>query len=286
MTLTLTHEPASGTVQLDPSDPLAPPPPAGNERWNIPVTLLLALLLNALLLSALFLRLPARPLKQPAEPPSIPVELVQTPQPQEPPKPQPQPQPKPEEKPQEQQRIRESGGSKDIAPGKAPKTTEKPVKNEPPKPEAKVKKPEPPKTAMPDWARQLEPGYGITRSQDRTTSSQPSRAAPNDAFSDTLGQGGGDPYLNRMRDRILAALVYPAEVARGAIGEAKYQVLIDRSGMLRRLRLTRSSGSVALDRAGAVAIQNASPFEPPPFDIPGEVIGVEFALRIQPKAGE
>lgn len=278
MTLTLTHDLGLGAVQLEPADPLAPPPPGKKDRWSQSLTLLLALVLNALIIGIIFFRFPDRVPQRPAEPPSIPVELVQQPKPQEQAKPKPEEQPKaqppkpeppkPEPKREEPLQYRESGGSPDLAPGRAPKTEEKAVE-EPPKPEAKITKPEPPKQAIPDWARQLEQGFGIPRPRDRSkiTTSQASRAKPNDAFSRRLGAGGGDRYLNELRDLITARIVFPPSAASAAIGQANYQVTIDNRGALRAVKVFRSSGSVAFDRAVVSAIQSASPFPPPPFDL-------------------
>ena len=86
-----------------------------------------------------------------------------------------------------------------------------------------------------------------------------------------------------MRAKVLAALVYPAEASRGALGNPAFDVLIDRTGMLRALRLTATSGSVAVDRAVALAIQNAAPFEPPPSEIPGNFVPIHLQFRVGPQ---
>lgn len=291
MTLTLTHDLGLGAVQLEPADPLAPPPPDKKDRWSQSLTLVLALIINALIVGIIFFRFPDRVPQRPAEPPSIPVELVQQPKPREQPKPKPEEepkaeQPKPEPKREEPLQYRESGGSPDLAPGRAPKTKEKAV-DEPPKPEAKITKPEPPKQAIPDWARQLEQGFGIPQPRDKskTTTSQASRAKPNDAFSRRLGAGGGDRYLNELRDLITARIVFPPSAATAAIGQANYQVTIDGRGALRAVNILRSSGSVAFDRAVVSAIQQSSPFPRPPFDLANSAT-ISLLFYFAPNSGE
>jgi len=293
VTLTLTHDLGLGAVQLEPADPLAPPPPDKKDRWSQSLTLVLALILNALIIGIIFFRFPDRVPQRSAEPPSIPVELVQQPKPEEqpkaePPKPEPKrPEPKrPEPKQEEPLQYRESGGSPDLAPGRAPKTEEKAV-DEPPKPEAKIVKPEPAKQAIPDWARQLEQGFGIPQPRDKSkiTTSQASRAKPNDAFSRRLGAGGGDRYLNELRDLITARIVFPPSAASAAIGQANYQVTIDSRGALRAVKVLRSSGSVAFDRAVVSAIQSASPFPQPPFDL-GNASTISLLFYFAPNSRE
>lgn len=97
--------------------------------------------------------------------------------------------------------------------------------------------------------------------------------------SQLTGEGGGDPYLNAMRDDIVANIIYPAS-AQGTSGGATYELVVDRRGFLLGVQLVRSSGSTALDRAGLDAIQNTAPFHPLPRRIRGNAINIEAYLYI------
>lgn len=281
MTLTLTHDLGLGAVRLEPADPLAPPPKK-KDRKNDPLTLLLAILFNALLIAIIFLRFPDMPPPRPAEPPSISVDLVQEPKPQEQAKPKPKEQPKPEEtKPEEKRTYFESGGPENVAPGRAPQPEEK-AEKKPPEPEAKIKKPEPPKQTIPDWARQLEPGFGIPRPREesKTASARPNTAKAIESTSMLLGEGGGDPYLNAMRDQIYANLTYPIP-ARGRVGSAVFVIVLNYPGTIKALRLVRSSGIPDLDFAAQEAILRSAPFPPLPNYFPN-IVSITAPILVSP----
>ena len=107
-------------------------------------------------------------------------------------------------------------------------------------------------------------------------------SAPAFNESDRVGEGGGNRYLNAMRDLILSNLIYPPS-AQGATGVAHFRMVVARNGSMLSLRLTESSGSTALDRAGADAIQNSIPFEPLPQNVPGEAVAINVTLYVGPK---
>jgi TonB family protein len=98
------------------------------------------------------------------------------------------------------------------------------------------------------------------------------------------GEGGGDRYLNAVRDDIRAHMVYPptAELFRLG-GIATYEIVIDRQGKLLRARLARSSGLALLDNAGLQTIRLAAPFDPVPDDIPGKTVGFVLRLTMGPE---
>jgi protein TonB len=100
-----------------------------------------------------------------------------------------------------------------------------------------------------------------TPSQAESTPAPPNPALP-------LGEGGGNKYLNALRDEILRHKFYPptAELF-GWQGETRYQIVIDRQGRLVRLRVLSSSGYDILDKAGFIAIQQAAPFAPIPSNL-------------------
>jgi protein TonB len=61
---------------------------------------------------------------------------------------------------------------------------------------------------------------------------------------------------------------YPPS-AQGASGASSVSFSIDRSGRLVSASLSRSSGSSALDAEAVAIVRRASPFPPPPPEIPG-----------------
>jgi outer membrane biosynthesis protein TonB len=299
--LQLVQGPASGFIPLPvkPVEPLVPPveTPA-RQRWLSPLELVLALLLNILFFAALFYRPHFLMPEERKEPPAISVQLV--PPAQAPPKPQPQPkpqeqpkpkeQPKPEEpkkpeekKPEEKKPFerRESGGDPKLKQGAAPKVEEK--TKEPPEKEAKKPKPDAPKQAaaeVPDWAKKLAQGYDLPKTRESST--RKSRGSNEQEYrSDMVGEGGGDAYLNAMRDQVNAHVSYPVS-ASGAVGAPVYGLVLDRSGALRSLRLIQSSGRRDLDLAGAEAIKRSAPFRPLPPDYP-DIVNITAQIPITPR---
>lgn len=286
-------------------EPIAPLPqgPSRRDRWTMAVEVLLALLLNIAFIFALFVHLPV-PAPKLNEKKAIPVQLVrpqqappkpklqqqpkpqeqQKPKPPEPPKPKEQPKPKEEPKPQEQQKqppqkYRESGG-KDAnkAPGKPPEVKAEKAQ----KPQAEVKKaPQGPKSevALPDWMKKLSPGYDLPQAK-MTRSAKPSSSDETDPQSSHPGEGGGDPYLNAMRDQVAANLRYPLE-ANGAKGVVVFILAVSRDGSIASMRMARSSGVEVLDAAVEAAIRRSNPFRPLPPDF-ADPTYVTAAIPIQP----
>ena len=121
------------------------------------------------------------------------------------------------------------------------------------------------------------------RQPQAPTPSAPATLTPND--SSLIGKGGGDRYLNKVRDSILGNLIYPGSAqSQRLAGVAKYEIVIDRQGRLLGLRLLHSTGADMLDRAGRDAVELAAPFGPPPADVIGDQIGMELTLYIGPDA--
>jgi protein TonB len=97
------------------------------------------------------------------------------------------------------------------------------------------------------------------------------------------GQGGGDRYLEKIRQDINRNRVYPPEArSLGISGTAQYAIFIDRQGRLLRLRLLQSSGADLLDKAGMQMIQHSAPFQPPPLDLKGNEVKLVVMLHIGP----
>jgi TonB family protein len=160
-----------------------------------------------------------------------------------------------------------------------------PVEKAPPR----VAKAAPPPVAMsssvPAKTPAPPPAAPVDKAPPQVASLPPSRGpAPSHPESTLRGMGGGDPYLNAMRDDIVSNIIYP-RAANGSAGMARYVLTVDRRGFLLELRLVKSSGSTALDRAGMDAIQNTAPFRPLPRRILGSSIRIEAQLYIAPAPG-
>jgi TonB family protein len=265
-----------------------------DAAWRQAVAILAALLLHLAAILSLLDELP-RPAPPPPEP--IPVELASDPL--KPPAPEPQATPEP-------MRERRSGGDlEQVAPGQLPTapeataaaTDEAPAMPlpapTPPIPETASPQAEPvppPQAAPPTQQTLLVPPLPPAKPRAPTASPAPASTPPEPpaapASPDTIlqpGEGGGDRYLNAVRDDILAHMVYPptAEFFRLG-GIATYEIVIDRQGKLLRARLARSSGLALLDNAGLQTIRLAAPFDPVPDDIPGKTVGFVLRLTIGP----
>lgn len=275
-----------GIVSTSPEAPprptfhVAPPPPPRPKAWTeFAIALAIALFLNLMLLLPFILR---PPVEAPAfqEPEAISVDLV--PEPQAPPQPEPEPQQEPEpepepEQPAEQRAFTRSGGDSDELPGD-------PIEEEPAAPEATESEPQPDERTVepqeekpvaadiPGWARTIEPGYDM-RAGNPDTSAEAQQA--------TRGGGGGDAYLNAMGKRIVANVSYPPE-AGGRSGIAVFDLVVHRSGTVRRAVLVSSTGIPALDRAAAEAIQRSQPFAPFPPGVTVETADLRLTLKIAP----
>jgi outer membrane biosynthesis protein TonB len=116
-----------------------------------------------------------------------------------------------------------------------------------------------------------------------TPSPQPPKAPPSP--NPTIGGGGGDAYLNAMRNRILSFRFYPAVAGPLQLsGIAKYEISIDRdSGQVTGIRLEQSAGAGTLDDIGFTMIRRAAPFGPVPGYFPGgNPIRLTLTLNIGP----
>ena len=299
------------TVSVSDASPLAvelaPTPMASRDSWGDwrrTVARAASLLLHAAVIALFLVRGPAG--QQPSEPQAIPVELVVEP----PPKPKaaipPRPKPEPAPQPTLQVEHRESGGDPDRAPGrppeaKPPEPAKQPGETEPPPkaqqpteakqqsaqaPRKPIPAPKPPPTTIDKTAPQLAaipPASPSKAREPAPATAPPGRgSAPAQIESSLRGQGGGDRYLNALRDDIVSNIIYPAAAARGAAGTAKYEMTVSRKGYLLQLRLLQSSGSTALDRAGMDAIQNTAPFRPLPANVIGNSVEIVGTLYIAP----
>lgn len=248
---------------------------------------------------AMFLLAPQ--VRKPAPETVIPVEVVTLApdEPEEKPGPEKKPEPEaaesePAPPPPQEQNVGESGGDPDLAPGKkelaaAPRPTPLPEpKPAPPKSDAPAAE-----TSAPDTELSLfdkpEPS-AIPFTPPPTPPEAERQAALQSGESDALvnpsmltGEGGGDPYLNALRDSVIKHLIFPASSELvGVSGTAQYQIIVDRQGHLLEAELVSSAGNPTLDRVGLNSIKRAAPFDPLPDRITGENVGILVVLFMKP----
>lgn len=242
-------------------------------RKSLVAAIVTAFLLHAVAFLLFVIELPKKDMG--SEPPAMPVELVMVPP------------PKAAAPPSRQQPVlepskRESGGASDRAAGQAPDMAPEP--NEVPEPVEALEPVVPPIPSAPPTSV-TTPVPSLPKPRPTPAALPHIRRPPAPLHNDSAiaGEGGGDRYLNAMRDRIMSELVYPdAAHSLRLYGVAIYEVLLDRRGQLVAVEMRLSSGEGILDAAGINAIQHSAPFGPVPADVPGERIGVEIRLPMQP----
>ena len=115
---------------------------------------------------------------------------------------------------------------------------------------------------LPAWARHLTQGYGASQARRGTNASGP--------------VGGGNLYLNRMRDKIKAAITGMGVPTPRHPGE--YSIILTRRGQVVDVKLVKSSGLKAFDDAGYAAIIRAGPYGPLPPGVVGDYVEVTFTF--------
>jgi protein TonB len=148
----------------------------------------------------------------------------------------------------------------------APEPSEPVTLAPPPKPAEAVPQPDKPVVAPAPAARKpVREGKTETHRAPpkpvAAPSARPARvaAAPNQGAESEGAREGQASWNRQVEAQIGRAASYPADGG-GASGTALVSVVIDRNGSLRSHRLTRSSGSPALDRAAMAIIERAAPF--------------------------
>ena len=271
--------------------------PHRQRRFDTPFIIgaALGVLINLALLLALYFR--TEPEAAKPQPQAIPVELVKQPpapkpqqqakQPQQA-KPQPKPEPKKTSQPKIDTKYMRSGGESQDKPQGAPKTGSpdikekqekaqkepKPAEKEKPVEKAEEKKDRgalekhvDPIGPLPAWARHVTQGYGGTM-----------KAAPSTHGAEASGpEGGGNRYLNKMRDKIskrITAMRIPLPER-----AARFLITVARDGQVTDVQLQESSGLDAFDQGAYAAIIRASPFDPLPAYIDGDYVDITFTFR-------
>ena len=297
--VSMADQPATG-LHLPARIDEAPPALDSASSSRHAVAIAAALLVHALVFSLLLVKPPE---KIPIIEPPIPIEIVSevTPKPKDAAKPLPPPPPEvappevapPETAPPpEPQKIRESGGDPDRPQGQS---TKAPATHAVAAPEKKLihaspaKPPPPIDLSLPSLASGLSIPAAPRSLPPQTEQAAIPTPPPDTSSAELLsenpltGEGGGDRYLNAVRDEIIRHLTYPASARLMHLaGTAQYEIVIDRQGRLLGLRLLQSTGSDILDRAGIETIRQAAPFGPPPPDLTGERIGMVLTLNLEP----
>ena len=265
--------------------------PAAREARLVLIALLAAILLHASAILSVLIEWPDT--GQPIERRDIPVDLIFD-------------TPAKVAEPQESPRSieRESGGDPGLAPGRpadaasapatppeasaatsaeAPSPLPAPAENLTAEFAPPLKKPAPP--ALPTPPKQAEappapPQPAPPAPAAKSVPRPPSRLT-------MMGQGGGDVYLNQIRDMIEKQRSYPDIANPMALsGIAVFEIRLNRDGQIVSLILVRSTGAGPLDEEGRRIVRRAGPFPPVPVDIrsnlPGNLLGMRLDLPIHP----
>ncbi len=147
-----------------------------------------------------------------------------------------------------------------------------------------LKKPTPPAPPVPPKPVEVQPAPQQPTPPGQTTQAptprEPSRLR-------LVGQGGGDVYLNQIKQMIEQQRSYP-DIGNPMrlSGVAIFDILLNRDGQIVSLFLRRSTGAGPLDEEGRKIVRRAGPFPPVPPDIrsnvQGDLVGLSLDLPIHP----
>ena len=275
----------------------ADPAPRGTPaRWAIAAAVLLHVAILAWLL------LGERSV--PAPPPAVvPVSLILEPPPPPTPAPKPAPVPPPPPEPSQVFAKRESGsGEKTTAPPQAEETAPEPEAPTPPPietaaPETAAPAPKDTNSAPAEHAMAEAPAAAAGKEKPHRTvaHTEPRKEAslvraprPESHVSDrALGEHEetGDPYLNMLWARVERNRPETTPVGPSGLhldGISIYDVLIDRSGVMRGIKLLQSSGSEQLDDEARQMIVSATPFPQLPPDYPSPA-PIKITIHLYPQ---
>jgi len=150
-------------------------------------------------------------------------------------------------------------------------------------PEREQVKPEPEKKVEPEPQTELQvtpppkPKEEKPKEQKPRQASLPTTASKADQKA---VRAAVQNWQSLLVSKIERAKRYPAEArARGEQGVAQLAFSIDRNGGVHNARITRSSGSTALDRETLQLIERAAPLPPPPATLPGAQIAIVVPIR-------
>jgi protein TonB len=143
-------------------------------------------------------------------------------------------------------------------------------------PQRKPAPPAPPVPPKPVEAPAVAPQQAPPAQTAKSEQRPPSRLS-------LIGQGGGDTYLNQIRDMIEKQRSYP-EVGNPMqlSGTAIYELRLNRNGEIVSVILLRSTGAGPLDLEGQRIVRRAGPFPPVPANIAGDPVSLRLDLPIHP----
>jgi protein TonB len=123
----------------------------------------------------------------------------------------------------------------------------------------------PPKPATPKATSKPKPGV-------------PSNGAPPGEREMT-----GNRYLNAVFAKIMRNYRYPDSFRReGLFGSVVFNMVLDRSGQITRLKVINSSGKSAVDLYAEEVVRRSSPVPPPPPNLPTEMLDFIVVLNVVP----
>ncbi|MBV9558149.1 MAG: energy transducer TonB [Pseudolabrys sp.] len=156
-----------------------------------------------------------------------------------------------------------------------PQQVETPQEEPPPPPptDVSVEPPKPPPPKPPEKKKVAK----LTTAPAPAEHRAPVAAAP------APGASGSNAVPN-WKSQLVSVLErnkrYPSEArARGDQGVAQVAFSVDRSGGVHNVRITRSSGSSALDSETLSLVQRVSPLPPPPAEMGGGQIAIAVPIR-------
>ena len=143
--------------------------------------------------------------------------------------------------------------------------------------------PTPQVEVLPEPAPQPKPESAPRREPARVTAApSPANRHARRAAAPSPGAASQSIALPSWRSALVAQLErskrYPAE-AGGARGVAVLAFNIDRQGRVHQARISKSSGSSALDRETLALAARAQPLPPPPAELTGAQIPIAVPLR-------
>lgn len=153
---------------------------------------------------------------------------------------------------------------------------------EPPPPESKVQLEAPPPPPPPEKPKP-KPKPKKEKRAKQTTAPAPAERQADTASSPMSGASGRAMVMN-WKSQLVARLErskrYPSEArSRGEQGVVYLAFSVDRSGRVHGARITRSSGSSALDQETIALAARVSPLPAPPPEIQGSNIPIVVPIR-------
>ncbi|HWM83998.1 MAG TPA: energy transducer TonB [Pseudolabrys sp.] len=153
---------------------------------------------------------------------------------------------------------------------------------EPPPPESKVQleaPPPPPEKPKP----KPKPKPKKEKRAKQTTAPAPAPRQADTASAPMSGASGRATIMNwksLLVSRLERSKRYPSEArSRGDQGVVYLAFSVDRSGRVHGARITRSSGSAALDSETLALASRVSPLPPPPLEVQGNNIPIVVPIR-------